>query len=169
MSQAGMIFSKAAQNPGCHPVRTPGSNSRAGYINAEGLTIGQCQYCGHCEYFGCEANAKASPLVCVLPVLMQDKKFELRTQSYVSRLIYDKQAKKVRGVVYIDRRTGEEVEQPAEIVVLSAYAFNNTLLLLHSGIGEPYDPATAKGVVRKTYPPHTTSNVLMFLDHPTNP
>src|SRR5258707_11457782 len=97
MSQAGVIFSKAAQSLGYHPFPTPASNSSAAYINAEGLTIGQCQYCGHCEYFGCGANAKASPLVCVLPGLMQDKKFELQTQAYVSRPIYDRQAKKVRG------------------------------------------------------------------------
>ncbi len=62
---------------------------------------------------------------------MQDPKFELRTQAYVKELIYDKAAKKVRGVVYIDRRTGEEIEQPADLVVLCAYPFNNTLLLLH--------------------------------------
>lgn len=120
MSQAGIIFSKAAQSLGYFPFPTPASNSSAAYTNSEGLTIGQCQYCGHCEYFGCEANAKASPLICVLPVLMQDKNFELRTHAYVSRLIYDRQAKKVRGVVYVDRHSGEEVEQPAEIVVLSA-------------------------------------------------
>jgi hypothetical protein len=116
-----------------------------------------------------ETNAKASPLVCVLPALMQDKNFELRTQSYVSRLIYDKQAKKVRGVVYIDRRTGEEVEQPADMVVLCAYAFNNTQLLLAAGIGEPYDPVTGRGVVGKNYCHQTTSGVLMFVDDEVNP
>ena len=40
--------------------------------------------------------------------------------------------------------TGEEIEQPADLVVLCAYPFNNTLLLLTAGIGEPYDPVTAK-------------------------
>jgi len=151
MSQAGLIFTKAAQSLGLHPFPTPASNSSAPYTNSEGLTIGQCQYCGHCEFFGCESNAKASPLVCVLPALLADKKFELRSQAYVSRLIYEKQAKKVRGVIYIDRRTGEEIEQPADLVVLCAYPFNNTLLLLTAGIGEPYDPATGKGVVGKNY------------------
>jgi gluconate 2-dehydrogenase alpha chain len=169
MSQAGVIFSKAAQSLGYHPFPTPASNSSAPYTNSEGLPIGQCQYCGHCEYFGCEANAKASPLICVLPVLMQDKNFELRTQSYVSRLMYDKQAKKVRGVAYVDRRTGEEVEQPADMVVLCAYPFNNTQLLLAAGIGEPYDPATGKGVVGKNYCHQTTSGVLMFVDDEINP
>src|SRR3984893_3060600 len=137
MSQAGLIFSKAAQCLGYHPFPTPASNSSAPYVNSEGLTVGQCQYCGHCEYFGCESNAKASPLVCVLPVLMQDPKFDLRTPSYVKELIYDKASKRVRGVVYIDRRTGEEIEQPADMVVLCAYPFNNTLLMLTAGIGAP--------------------------------
>jgi gluconate 2-dehydrogenase alpha chain len=79
MSQAGVIFTKAAQSLGYHPFPTPASNSSAPYTNSEGLPIGQCQYCGHCEYFGCEANAKASPLICVLPALMRDDKTRAAT------------------------------------------------------------------------------------------
>ncbi len=169
MSQAGLIFTKAAENLGYHPFPTPSSNSSAPYVNSEGLPIGQCQYCGHCEYFGCESNAKASPLICVLPALRQDPKFELRTEAYVSRLVYDKAAKKVRGVVYVDRRSGEEIEQPADLVMLCAYPFNNTLLLLTAGIGAPYDPATGKGVVGKNYCHQTTSNVMMFVEDEINP
>ena len=87
----------------------------------------------------------------VLPLLRLDPKFTLRARSWVSRLIYDKAAKKVTGVVYTDTRTGEEYEQPAGLVVLSAYVFGNVSLLFHSGIGEPYDPATSKGAVGKNY------------------
>jgi len=169
MSQAGLIFTKATRELGYHPFPTPASNSSAPYVNPEGLTIGQCEYCGHCELFGCEANAKASPNVCVLPVLMQDPRFELRTHAYVSRLIYDKAAKKVRSVVYIDRHTGEEVEQPAEIVVLCAYAFNNVGLMLAAGIGEPYDPLTGKGVVGKNYCFQVNANLPIFVEEEINP
>jgi len=169
MSQAGVIFTKATRELGYHPFPTPASNSSAPYVNPEGLTIGQCEYCGHCELFGCEANAKASPNVCVLPVLMQDPRFELRTHAYVSRLNYDRTARKVRGVVYIDRHTGEEIEQPAEMVVLSAYAFNNVGLLLAAGIGEPYDPSTGKGVVGKNYCFQVNSNLPIFVEDEINP
>ena len=169
MSQAGLIFTKATKELGYHPFPTPASNSSAPYVNPEGLTIGQCEYCGHCELFGCEANAKASPNVCVLPVLMADPKFELRTHAYVSRLIYDKAAKKVRGVVYIDRNTGEEIEQPAEIVVLCAYPFNNVGLMLGAGIGEPYDPMTGKGVVGKNYCFQVNANLPIFVEDEINP
>jgi gluconate 2-dehydrogenase alpha chain len=168
-SQAGVIFTKAAQSLGYHPFPTPASNSSAPYVNPEGQQIGQCEYCGHCELFGCESNAKASPLICILPVLRRDAKFELRSQAYVSRLMYDKDARKVRGVVYIDRRTGEEIEQPAEMVVLCAYPFNNAQLLLTAGIGEPYDPTTGRGVVGKNYCQQTNSGVQVFVEDEINP
>jgi gluconate 2-dehydrogenase alpha chain len=169
MSQAGVVFTKATKELGYHPFPTPASNSSAPYVNPEGLTIGQCEYCGHCEVFGCEANAKASPNVCVLPVLMADPRFELRTHAYVSRLLYDKAAKKVRGVAYVDRNTGEEIEQPAEMVVLSGYTFNNVGLMLGAGIGEPYDPATGKGVVGKNYCFQVNANLPIFVDDEINP
>ena len=169
MSQAGLIFTEAAKELGYHPFPTPSSNYSAPYVNPEGLTLGHCQYCGHCEFFGCEANSKASPNVCVLPVLMADPRFELRTHAYVSRLVYDKAAKKVRGVVYIDRETGEELEQPAEMVVLCAYPFNNVALMLGAGIGEPYDPATGKGVVGKNFCLQVIVNVPIFVEDEINP
>ncbi len=50
-----------------------------------------------------------------MPALNADPKFELRTRAYVARLLYDKAAKKVQGVVYVDMRSGEEYEQPAGI------------------------------------------------------
>ena len=63
------------------------------------------------------------------------------------RLVYDRDARRVTAVRYTDMRTGEEYEQPAGLVVLSAYVFGNTQQLLLAGIGEPYDHATGKGVV----------------------
>ena len=31
----------------------------AAYTNPEGAVMGECVYCGFCERFGCESNAKA--------------------------------------------------------------------------------------------------------------
>ncbi|HKF09719.1 MAG TPA: GMC family oxidoreductase [Xanthobacteraceae bacterium] len=151
MTESGLMFAKAAKDLGYHPFPQPASNASRPYVNSEGLTLGGCQYCGFCERNGCEANAKAGPQVCVLPVLRSEPKFSLRSRSWVSRLSYDKTAKKVTGVIFTDTRTGEEYEQPAGIVVLSAYVFGNISLLLNSGIGEPYDPVTQQGAVGKNY------------------
>ncbi|HEX9466146.1 MAG TPA: GMC family oxidoreductase [Alphaproteobacteria bacterium] len=150
-STPGLMFGEAARGLGYHPFPIPISISSAPYTNVEGLPLGSCEYCGFCNRTACEANAKASSITTVMPALRADPKFELRARSFVTRLIYDKAAKKVQGVVYTDLRTGEEYEQPAGVVVLSAFVFGNTQMLLLSGIGEPYDHATGKGIVGKNY------------------
>ena len=128
------------------------------------MQIGACQYCGFCTRYGCEANAKASPNVCIMPALNADPKFELRTRAYVARLLYDKAAKKVQGVVYVDMRSGEEYEQPAGLVALCGYVFSNTQFMLMAGIGEPYDPATGKGAVGRNYCYQTQAGVDAFFE-----
>jgi gluconate 2-dehydrogenase alpha chain len=168
---AGALMEAGCRSLGYHPFPAPAANASDVYTNPEGLTLGACEYCGHCERFGCEANAKASPNVCVLPVLMADPKFELRTHAYVKELVYDKAARKVKAVRYVDTRSGEEYEQPAGLVILGAYVFNNVSLMLVSGIGEPYDYKTGKGVVGKNYCYQVTgTNVQVFFEnHEINP
>jgi gluconate 2-dehydrogenase alpha chain len=162
---AGALMEAGCKSLGYHPFPAPAANASEVYTNPEGLTLGACEYCGHCERFGCEANAKASPNVCVLPVLLADPKFELRTHAYVKELVYDKAARKVKAVRYVDTRSGEEYEQPAGLVILGAYVFNNVLLMLTSGIGEPYDYKTGKGVVGKNYCYQVTgTNVTVFFE-----
>src|SRR5262249_38597538 len=145
-SAPSLMFADAAKSLGYHPFPAPVAISSAAYRNVEGLTLGACEYCGYCNRIACEANAKASANTTLMPLLRPEPKFELRTRAFMTKLNYDKAGKKVTGVVYTDMRTGEEFEQPAGIVVLSAYVFGNTQFLLATGIGEPYDPATAKGV-----------------------
>ena len=129
----------------------PTATSSAPYVNPEGITLGACEYCGHCNRTACEANAKASPNVNIVPVLRTEPKFELRTRAFVTGLVYDRQAKRITSVLYTDMKTGEEYEQPASIVILSSFVFGNTQQFLLAGVGEPYDPRTGKGVVGKNY------------------
>jgi gluconate 2-dehydrogenase alpha chain len=170
-SMAGTIMDTACRSLGYHPFQAPSSNASEVYTNFEGQTLGACEYCGHCERFGCEANAKASPNVCILPALLADQKFELRSHAQVKELVYDKAARKVKAVRYVDTRTGEEYEQPAGIVVLGAYVFNNALLMLTAGIGEPYDYKTGKGAVGKNYCYQVSGNAVtvFFEDKEINP
>lgn len=169
-SLAGVMFGEAASGLGYHPFPAPAGNMSAPYVNPEGVRLGACQYCGHCERFGCEANAKSSPNTTLLPVLAKEPKVEIRDRCYASRLVYDKSGKKVTAVVYVDLRTGEEIEQPAGIVVLSAWVFGNTHMMLHSGIGRPYDPRTGKGVVGRNYCHQIQSAVgVFFQDKELNP
>jgi gluconate 2-dehydrogenase alpha chain len=148
---APAMFGAAAKNLGCHPFPVPTATSSAPYVNPEGITLGACEYCGHCNRTACEANAKASPNVNIVPVLRAEPKFELRTQAFVTRLNYDKDAKRIASVIYTDMKTGEDYEQPAGVVILSSFVFGNTQQFLLAGIDEPYSPTTGKGVVGKNY------------------
>jgi gluconate 2-dehydrogenase alpha chain len=150
-TMAHSLMEKAARELGYHPFPLPAANMSAAYTNPEGITLGACEYCGHCERFGCEANAKSSPQSCILPVLLADSRFELRNHAYVKELVYDRQARKVKAVRYVDTRSGEEYEQPAGLVILGAYVFNNALLMMQAGIGEQYDPVTGKGALGRNY------------------
>ena len=163
-SYSNLMFEAAANNLGYHPFPQPVSNASRPYTNTEGLTLGACQHCGFCDRAGCEANAKAGPHTTLLPVLRADPRFTMRAGAWVSRLLYDKQARKVTGVVYTDTASGEEYEQPATLVILSAYVFGNVSLLLNSGIGAAYDPATEQGVVGKNYCYQTHVDTTLFFE-----
>lgn len=149
-SQSMVMFERATRNLGYHPFPVPAANCSEDYTNPDGIALGQCHYCGHCTAFGCEANAKASPHFLMLPLARKNPNFELRTQSTVLKVNLDPDGKRATGVTYLDAR-GREVEQPADLVVLGAFVTGNVHLMLHSGIGKPYDFRTNTGVVGRNY------------------
>lgn len=73
------LFEDATREMGFHPYVQPSSDVTQPYTNPEGVDMGSCVYCGFCERFGCEMSAKASPQSTLLPPLLKDSKFELRT------------------------------------------------------------------------------------------
>jgi gluconate 2-dehydrogenase alpha chain len=108
-------------------------------------------------------DAKATPLTTVLPALLKHENFELRTHANVIKVNLDSDGKRAVGVTYIDAR-GREVEQPADLLILTSYVFNNARLLLLSGIGQPYDPVSGRGVVGRNYAYQTNGHVPMFFE-----
>jgi len=159
----GAMFRKAATELGYHPYPQPSSNLSQPYTNPEGVKLNACVFCGFCERYACEHYAKAVPQTIILPVLLKNPNFELRTGCQVQRINLDSTKKKATGVTYIDA-AGREFEQPASLVITSSFALNNVRMLLLSGIGKPYDPATGKGVVGRNYAYQTMSTVASFFD-----
>ncbi|HEY0418281.1 MAG TPA: GMC family oxidoreductase [Acetobacteraceae bacterium] len=160
----GALFAKGAMDLGYSPFQVPSSNMTQAYTNPEGVRLEPCMVCGYCERFGCEHYAKSSPQTTLLPALMKQENFTLRTGAHVIRVDMSADRKHATGVTYVDVATGEEVSQPAETVVLSAWAFHNPRLMLISGIGRPYDPRTGEGVVGRNYCYQTMSSVSLFYD-----
>jgi len=156
------LFEKAAREVGFNPFPAPASNASAPYTNPYGVRLGPCNFCGFCENYGCYMYSKASPQTTILPVLLKKPNFELRTHSHVIKVNLDSTGKKAVGVTYIDAQ-GREVEQPADLVILSAYQMHNVRLLLLSGIGQPYDPKTNEGVVGKNYAYQMNGSVNVLL------
>jgi gluconate 2-dehydrogenase alpha chain len=163
-SLACELFEKASRSNGYHPFPRPTANASRAYTNPDGAKFGACQYCGYCERFGCEANAKGSPHMTVIPIAMRNPNFELRTHMWVTKVLKDAGGKRVTGVAYTNVLNGEEFEQPAAMVMLCAYAINNVHLMLLSGIGQPYDPVTQKGVIGKNYCYQTGAGATLFFE-----
>ncbi|WP_186310721.1 GMC family oxidoreductase [Paraburkholderia sp. BCC1886] len=161
---AADVFRQAGTDLGYNPFPTPASNASRAYTNLDGIAMGQCQYCGFCDSFGCEANAKASPHNTVIQAAQRHANFTLRTHARVTRLATDASAKRVTGVEYIDLLTGQTVFQPAALVILSGYTFSNVHLLLRSNIGKPYDPQTQTGLVGKNYCYNTGAGAMLFFE-----
>lgn len=157
-----ILFEKAARELGLHPYIQPAGNCTTVYKNPYGATIHPCTYCGFCERFGCGYWAKSDPIICVLDPLWGHENFKLRTDSEVLRIEKAQDGKTATGVTYVDLKTQQEFFQPADMVLLCAYALWNAHMLLHSQIGEPYDPETGKGVVGKNYAYQTMGSVGAF-------
>ena len=157
------LFKQAVEKMGYKPFPVPtAANSRA-YKNEYGATIQACVYCGYCQFFACEMGAKASPQTAVLPVLMKNPNFELRTLCNVVKINLDSEKKRAVSVTYVDSR-GREFEQPADLILLTSYVLNNTRLMLLSGIGKPYDPVAHTGTVGRNYAYQTPSSITLFFE-----
>ncbi len=163
----GALFRKGANELGYHPYPQPSANLSQPYVNPEGLTLQQCVFCGFCERYACEHYAKSSPQTIILPVLLKNPNYELRTNCQVLRVNLDSTGKKATGVTYVDA-TGTEYEQPADLVLITAFPLNNVRMLLLSGIGKTYDPKTGEGVVGRNYTYQTVGGPTVFMDESIN-
>jgi gluconate 2-dehydrogenase alpha chain len=156
-------FHDAADGMGLHPFQMPSANVTQAYENPYGAKLHPCVYCGFCERFGCGYLAKADPLVCVYDRIRDHENFELRLEAHVLRVEKSADGKTATGVTYLDA-DGREVFQPADTVCLSAYALWTVHLMLVSGLGRPYNPATGEGTVGRNYSYQTIAAVSAFFD-----
>jgi gluconate 2-dehydrogenase alpha chain len=164
-SHLASMFDEGARKLGYHPHPAPAANLSATYKNPDGITRPGCAYCGYCERFGCMIGAKAQPSNTLMPVLQKRKTFEMRTGCWVRRIVH--KDGKATGVEYVDAK-GNEVFQPASLVVLSTFTLNNTRLLYLSKIGTPYDAATGKGTLGKNLTHQVEGTTRLFFDKPLN-
>jgi gluconate 2-dehydrogenase alpha chain len=159
------LFREGALNAGLHSFRAPSGLLSEPYKNPDGIARPACEYCGFCERFGCMVGAKAQPTNILLPVLYGRRNFELRTGSWVRRILHKNG--RVSGVRYADAR-GRDIVQPASVVVLASWTLNNVRLLYLSRIGTPYDPVSRTGTLGRNLTHQVLDRTPIFVDKPLN-
>jgi gluconate 2-dehydrogenase alpha chain len=165
VSYFSSLFRDAVKLLGYHPYPNPSAILSIAHTNLDGIARPGCFYCGFCSRFGCMVSAKSQPTNTLLPILEQHKTVAVRNNCSVRRIV--EEGHEARGVNYVDA-SGLECYQPADAVVLCSWTLNNTRLLLLSGIGEPYDPATGKGVVGRNLTHQVASATTLFMEEPLN-
>lgn len=95
----------------------------------EGRT--NCQYRNKC-WLGCPFGGTFSTQSSTLPAAMKTGNLTLRPLSIVTKIIYDKDTKKAKGVEVLDSETNKTYEYFSKIVFLNASTLNSTWILMNS-------------------------------------
>jgi choline dehydrogenase-like flavoprotein len=90
-----------------------------------------CQYRNKC-WLGCPFGAYFSTQSATLPAAVATGNLTVRPFSIVTRILYDKDTKKAKGVEVLDAETNKTYEFYAKIVFVNASAFNSTWVLMNS-------------------------------------
>lgn len=90
-----------------------------------------CQYRNKC-WLGCPFGAYFSTQSATYPAALATGNLTVRPFSIVTRVIYDKDTQKAKGVEVLDSETNQTYEYYAKIVFINASAFNSTWILMNS-------------------------------------
>jgi choline dehydrogenase-like flavoprotein len=90
-----------------------------------------CQYRNKC-WLGCPFGAYFSTQSSTLPAAVATGNLTLRPYSIVTRILYDKDTKKARGVEIVDAETNQTYEYLAKVVFVCASALNSAWVLMNS-------------------------------------
>src|SRR5262249_43952619 len=162
-SAATTLFAEAATDFGKHPFVSPSANLSRAYTNPLGQDLNACIICGFCERFGCAMGARAAPQTTLLPALLRNPNFTLRSEAQVTRILLDSSGRRAVGVSYLDAQ-GRAVEQRADLVLRCALTFNNARLLLLSGIGQPYQARDGSGTVGRNFAYQVGGGATLWFD-----
>ena len=139
-----------ARGLGWHPFPGPAAINSQTYDDRPG-----CLYHGFCNRGGCHVNAKNSTAVSTIPKAVATGRLGVVTQAIVTSVAVDEGSGRVRGVVYL--KGGEEYFQPADVVLLAGYTYENVrMLLLSKSKPFPNGLANNGGQVGRHYFSHHT-------------
>jgi gluconate 2-dehydrogenase alpha chain len=145
------LMHKAARDAGFKPYPGP-----AGIRSQPYHDFAACTYCGFCGWTGCWTGAKAQTNIHYIPQAEKTGNLEVVDMARVLVLNVDTNGK-ASGVTYL--KGGKTYFQPAKVVVLAAYTYENVrLLLLSRSKAYPNGLSNNHGQVGKDYIGHGLSS-----------
>ncbi len=146
------LMATAAQGLGWHPFPAPAAINSAPYNGNP-----ECTYCGFCASNGCYRNAKGSVDATVIQRAEATGLLRIETGARVVRIEVDAEGL-VRGVTFV--QDGRERFQPARVVLVGTFTYENTrLLLLSTSKAYPNGLSNNHGQVGQHYMAHITPDV----------
>ena len=123
------MMANAARTIGWHPFAGPAAINSQPYQDR-----GSCMYHGYCDRGGCHVSAKNSTAVTTIPRAETTGRLQVVTEATATSIEVDALGR-ATGVTYI--KDGRTVFQPATVVLLAGYVYENVRLLLLS-TSKPY-------------------------------
>jgi gluconate 2-dehydrogenase alpha chain len=146
------MMAAAARKLNWHPFPNPASIHSQAFKGTPA-----CIYCSTCGN-GCFINAKGSTDIHMIPAAEATGKLSIVTEARVMRIETDKQGR-ASGVTYI--KDGKEFFQPAGVVVLASFTYENVrLLLLSKSKRYPKGLSNNHGQAGRNYMAHNTAQTV---------
>jgi gluconate 2-dehydrogenase alpha chain len=144
------LMAGAARQLGWKPFRPP-----AAINSEEHRGRPACVFHGYCGRGGCHISAKNSTAVTTIPEALKTKNLTVFDRAHVTRIAVGPGGR-AAGVSYL--RDGKEYLQPARVVLLASYTYENArLLLLSRSKAYPKGLSNNHGQVGKHYFGHWVS------------
>ncbi len=141
------MMSSAAKSLGWHPYPGPAGIRSQAYREKAG-----CTYCGFCGWTGCYTDAKAQTNVDYIPLAEKTKNLKIVPMANALSVEVNAQGL-ASGVLYL--MGNREYFQPAKVVLLAGYTYENVrLLLLSTSVAYPNGLSNNHGQVGKHYIAH---------------
>jgi len=154
-------MAEVARGLGWKPFRPPAAINSQEYGGRPG-----CAFHGYCSRGGCHISAKNSTAVTTIPAALKTKNLTVFDRAHVTRIVAGSDGR-VTGVNYL--RDGKEYFQPARVVLLASYTYENTrLLLLSKSKVYPAGLSNNRGQVGRHYFGHWQSGVTAVFPYDIN-
>jgi gluconate 2-dehydrogenase alpha chain len=154
-------MAQAAKQLGWKPFPGPAAINSQEYKGRPG-----CAFHGYCSRGGCHISAKNSTAVTTIPEALKTRNLKIFDRAQVTRVASDNHSR-VTGVTYI--RDGKEYFQPAKVVLIGSYTYENTrLLLLSKSKAWPNGLSNNHGQVGKHYIGHWGGGVIALFPQDIN-